>query len=1000
MSKPVIVCVDDEQVILHSLDKQLARKFGEEYDLEFAESGEEALELIEELTEEGSEVVMIVSDQIMPGMKGDELLVALHERHPKMIKILLTGQAAMETAIHAINNASLFRYLTKPWDEADFILTVEKGLKQYYLVETLEAQVEELRKVDRLKDEFLANTSHELRTPLHGVIGLAESLAGGAAGKLPAKASKDLDMIVSSARRLSGLVDNILDFSKIRNEKMDLTLKPVGLRSLTDVVITVSKPLLGNKNVRLINAVSGEIPLVYADEDRLQQILFNLMGNAIKFTENGTVEVSAEVDGDMVEIHVSDTGIGIAEDKLDRIFESFEQADGSTARIYGGTGLGLAITKELVTLHGGEISVNSEPGRSSTFIFTLPISADQKRHAPTSAAVARPHVETVADVPGAKPVIQVRSGGYNILAVDDEPVNLRVLENYLSMENYNIITANSGMEALQILDEKQRIDLILLDIMMPNMSGFEVCAKIRSRYPVQSLPIIFLTARIQVTDLVEGYQAGANDYLVKPVTKNELLARVSTHLRLLENNRTLELKVAERTQDLKARNNELETLDGIVKTINREVVLGTVLETVIHQGRVLFPQADKAMVLIWDKTKGRFAVGASIGFDEGLFDKIDFKKDDVIAYFSREKERIENGVYLIRSDDRVAPAGMMSQLPTPESMLSMSLPMGNQLQGFLVLSNQASPDAFDHSDLRKLARFREHAISAVAKACFLQELQEKNEEILKTQKQLLIQQKMASLGTLTAGVAHEIKNPLNFVNNFAAISVDLVKDLKELIADQENKVLAEETYEEFNEILGEVAENANLINENGHRANRIIQSMMELAQGGMGDYQETDINRLVDDFTNLAFHGKPDRGVGVQGITIRRNYDDSIGLVKVVSQDLSRVFINLVNNAIEALAEKQQKSGPDFSPTLWVKTKNLKNHVELRFRDNGPGIPDAQLDSIFNPFFTTKPTGQGNIGLGLAISYDIIVQEHSGEFRVDSKPGEFTEFVITIPKQV
>ena len=997
MSKPVIVCVDDEQVILHSLDKQLARKFGEDYDLEFAESGEEALELIEELAEEGSEVVMVISDQIMPGMKGDELLVALHEAHPKMIKILLTGQAAMETAIHAINNANLFRYLTKPWDEADFLLTVEKGLKQYYLVETLEQQVEELQKVDRLKDEFLANTSHELRTPLHGVIGLAESLSGGAAGKLPSKVNKDLDMIVSSARRLSGLVDNILDFSKIRNEKMNLTLKPVGLRSLTDVVITISKPLLGDKNVRLINAVSGEIPLVQADEDRLQQILFNLVGNAIKFTETGTVEVSAEVVNKMVEIHVSDTGIGIAEDKLDRIFESFEQADGSTSRIYGGTGLGLAITKELVTLHGGEISVTSVAGKSSNFVFTLPIAADQALSDEETAKVARPHLETSSKAESTRPA-RSRAGGYNILAVDDEPVNLRVLENYLSMENYNIITANSGMEALKILEEHHRIDLVLLDIMMPNMSGYEVCSKIRSRYPVQSLPVIFLTARTRVTDLVEGYQAGANDYLVKPLTKGELLARVSTHLRLLENNRTLELKVAERTQDLKSRNNELETLDGIVKTINREVVLGTVLETVIHQGRVLFPQAGKAMVLIWDKNKKQFRVGASIGFDEDLFDKIDFKKEDVIAYFSREKERIENGVYLIRGDDRVVPTGMMSQLPTPESMLSMSLPMGDQLQGFLVLSNHASPDAFDHSDLRKLARFREHAISAVAKACFLQELQEKNEEILKTQKQLLIQQKMASLGTLTAGVAHEIKNPLNFVNNFAAISVDLVQDLKELIADQQNKVLAEDTFEEFVEVLGEVAENANLINENGHRANRIIQSMMELAQGGMGDLQDTDINRLMDDFTNLAFHGKLDRSSGVQGITIRRNYDDSIGMIKVVSQDLSRVFINLVNNAIEALAEKQRKSGPDFAPTLWVQSKNLKNHIELRFRDNGPGIAESQLDSIFNPFYTTKPTGQGNIGLGLAISYDIVVQEHSGEFRVDSKPGEYTEFIITIPK--
>jgi two-component system sensor histidine kinase ChiS len=238
---------------------------------------------------------------------------------------------------------------------------------------TLENKNAELQRLDKLKNEFLANTSHELRTPINGIIGIANSLIDGTTGSLPEPSRNNLTMIVLSGRRLANLVNNILDFSKLRHRNLDLQRKPVDIREVVEVVFTLSKPLIGKKNLKFVNAISKDFPLAQADENRLQQILHNLVSNAVKFTDSGRVDISAEVREACLAISVFDTGIGIPKEKSHRIFESFEQADGSTARVYGGTGLGLTVTKKLVELHGGEIDVASEVGVGSRFTFTLPI---------------------------------------------------------------------------------------------------------------------------------------------------------------------------------------------------------------------------------------------------------------------------------------------------------------------------------------------------------------------------------------------------------------------------------------------------------------------------------------------------------------------------------------------------------------------------------------------------------------------------------------------------
>ena len=400
--------------------------------------------------------------------------------------------------------------------------------------------IDKLQHIDKLKDQFLANTSHELRTPLNGIIGLAESLVDGVAGILPPAARYNLNMISASGKRLANLVNDILDFSKLRNEDIALQLKPTDLTGLIEVVLALSRPLAQDKGLEILNEINTQTPIVHADENRVQQILLNLVGNAIKFTNKGTIKIHAAPTEERLSITVADTGIGIPEDKFEAIFQSFEQGDGSTARNYGGTGLGLSVTKQLVELHGGTITVASEVGKGSAFTFTLPLSkvsrdALQEKDPSDSAMVQKldQEVESQAGLAAMPPTTINQNNDTAILVVDDEPVNRQVLQNHLQLAGYQVIQAADGPEALEkIKQQYPAFNLVLLDIMMPRMSGYEVCQEIRTTFPTTALPVVMLTAKNRIADLVEGFQVGANDYLTKPFSRDELLSRIQTHLEL------------------------------------------------------------------------------------------------------------------------------------------------------------------------------------------------------------------------------------------------------------------------------------------------------------------------------------------------------------------------------------------------------------------------------------------------------------------------------------
>ncbi len=403
----------------------------------------------------------------------------------------------------------------------------------------------------------------------------------------------------------------------------------------------------------------------------------------------------------------------------------------------------------------------------------------------------------------------------SILAVDDSTANLKLLVQILSEQGFIIRPMLDGASAIASA-QAELPDLILLDVKMPNMDGYEVCQQLKANQQTQDIPVIFISAQTEVFDKVRAFEVGAVDYVTKPIQAEELLARVETHLKI--RNLTLELQNA---------NQELSDSLAALKT---------------------------------------------------------------------------------------------------------------------------------------------------------------------TQQQLVHSEKMAALGSMVAGVAHELRNPLNFVNSLSELTAGLVTELNSLLEPVFPR-LAEENLKNIKEILSYLIRNNEEIWHNGKRADDIIRLMLDHSRNEVTDKQATDINELLEQAVKLSY---PSMEAASFALKIERHYDHSLPKLLVSPQNLSRVFINLINNACYALQEKQKEIN-DFSPILSLTTKNTSEAVEVYIKDNGIGIDSKDTSKVFEPFFTTKPPGEGT-GLGLSLSHNIITKEYQGSITLHTKLGEHTEIVLSLPK--
>jgi len=689
----------------------------------------------------------------------------------------------------------------------EFALRYELDQNRKSLEETNRKLVE----LDQLKSRFFANVSHELRTPLTLLLGPLDVLIQKASRSFDTGSGEMLLTMRANGMRLLKLINDLLEL--IRLESGRLEVKPESL-SMTEFVTGLSsavRQMAVEKQISLETKVDAELGAVMADRDKLEKIVLNLMFNALKFTQaNGRVWLHTKKDGDYYLLVVGDTGMGIAEKSLPFVFDRFWQEDGSSQRKFQGVGIGLALVKELTENMGGVVTVQSQLGKGTVFTIKLPY---KKADAPPARVEGVPAAngekmhseEWLANLyrraelfPMAAPEVKTGTGITTfkrrtqqplVLVADDEPDMRRFLVTQLSDE-YEIIEAADGQAAAEKAQEYLP-DVILLDLMMPHKDGLQVTKELRAYAPTANIPIILLTARADEEAKFDALQMGANDFLSKPFSSHELLARIKN---LIESH---------------------------------------------HAQRKLTKQ------------------------------------------------------------------------------------------------NQALSEAI--------------------------------EQIKETEMQLVQSEKLSSLGRMSAGIIHEINNPLNF-------SITGLFTLR-----NKGKKLSPEDRPEYDAILNDIEEGLK-------RVRNIVSDLRTFTHPGGGTGEPVEARDASD--AAVRFLGGEWKDV----VQIHQEIDPIQGLWANRNK-LIHVLVNLMQNAIDALREKQFPDGE--KPQIWLRGKLDGERSLIIIRDNGPGIEPKIMDKIFDPFFTTKEVGKG-MGLGLSICYRI-VQGYGGKISVRSEKGEYCEFTLDFP---
>ena len=460
----------------------------------------------------------------------------------------------------------------------------------------------------------------------------------------------------------------------------------------------------------------------------------------------------------------------------------------------------------------------------------------------------------------------------------------------------------------------------------------------------------------------------------------------------IENARLLN-ELRQRTDELGRSVGELRALGEVSQAVNSTLDLETVLSTIVAKA-VQLSGTEAGAIYVFDDFQREFHLRATYGMDQELIEAltqrhIGLDEPNVTpAFLEGEPIQVPDLREGVSSavNEIILRAGFLALLVAP-------LRRGEEMVGMLVVRRR-TPGAFPQSTIDLLKTFAAQSALAIENARLFQNVEASLEDLRTAQDRLVQTEKLASLGQLTAGIAHEIKNPLNFVNNFSAVSVELIDELRGALGGVhlDGKLRAQ-----ISEIADTLQGNLDKVVQHGKRADAIVKNMLLHSRQGSGEHRPVDINALVEESLNLAYHGARAEKQGFT-ITLEKSFDPAAGEADLFPQEITRALLNLISNGFYAATKrKAEANGGDYEPTLAAATKNLGDRVEIRIRDNGTGIPPEVKEKLFSPFFTTKPAGEGT-GLGLSISHDIIVKQHGGSIEVDTQPGVFTEFRIVLPR--
>ena len=752
-----------------------------------------------------------------------------------------------------------------------------------------------------VKDDFIATTSHELKTPLHGIIGISESLYDGTLGEINANQKNNLDMVIKSGNRLLELINDILDMSKLKDlTGEELVKKSIDISSIVDRVNALLWPLIKEKGLRFENSIEKERYYILADENRVVQVLYNLIGNSIKFTDDGLINTSVEDLGDYIKIEISDTGRGVSKEKQEEIFKAFKQGDNSIDREHSGSGLGLSISKQIVEMHGGTIQVESEVNKGAKFSFTMPkTNASEKESVElvfpdfeNQIAKIKTEINTIGKEEEEKNVDVGDRSEYKILIADDEPVNRAVLENYLKGK-YKTVSARNGKEVLEMLD-KERFDLLLLDVMMPGMSGYEVCKEIRKEKSIFELPVLMLTAKTQNKDILEGFASGANDYLTKPFDKQELFARINTLIGLkravessLNSARKYKNERRQRimAEDIKNLTRELaSTLD--VKIVI-EILITTIKEDLGFEKAMAFLIKDQDSRLIYNR-----------GF-EG------YTKDVELSNFVEKVKESENIVESINN------------------IIGVKVKYRGKLKGYLVLERKT---IYNEDELEVLTTFAEQAGISVENANLFAEVSNKTLELKNTVENMKSIERLAMMLYNEKNMNRAVYYTLLLL--VSKVNLGYKEGMYLEYIKQENRLVARDyfynvsRYSDKHEMLMEIERNEG-ISSNLEFDLDYKNIMSDVIKNGKISFNNSNENmgEGMEEFSKMMF-----RNFTLVPIV---NNEESYGIIALESQD------------------KESKVSEYESEILSIFTSNLAIYIENRMLEKA-NIKNEQTTTILN----------------------------------------------------